>query len=126
MPPKKAKASKNPINNPHLFFGIHLNNMLHPGDHPIARQTAFTAQNTENAVIFEDRPNPILASTAPTAPMNISILGLYLSPRYPEKNCPRPKPKVNMVNKIPNSVLLKLKLCWISFVATPRLLLHVK
>ena len=46
MPPRNAKASKNPMNRPQRLRGIHLKRMLHPGDQPIASDTALTAQNT--------------------------------------------------------------------------------
>ena len=68
MPPRNAKASKNPMNSPQRLRGIHLKRMLHPGDQPIASDTALIAQNMQKSVMLEARPKAMLEMTAPTAP----------------------------------------------------------
>ena len=81
IPPRKAKASNRPMNNPQRFCGIQRKSTLQPGDHPIDRDTALIAQKIANGFIPEERPKPILAAVAPMAPRNMSSFGLYRSPR---------------------------------------------
>ena len=102
-PPRNANASKNPMKRPHLFLGIHRNNILHPGDQPIARDTAFRPQKNANAVMELERLKQKLATVAPIAPINIRCLGLYRSPKNPAANCPNPNPREKIVNSRPNS-----------------------